>query len=148
MIEILLTNGAVAFVDNEDFEVVSKHKWYLAGKGYVITNRGVTMHAFLLGKQKGKQIDHKDGNKLNNCRSNLRFCFASENHANTALQKNSSSGFKGVSFFKPIKKWRAYINKDRKQYSLGYFEDKIDAARAYNYAALKLFREFSVVNTI
>lgn len=148
MIEILLTNGAVALVDKKDFDAVSKHKWYLAGKGYATTSRGVTMHVFLLGKQKGKQIDHKDGNKLNNCRSNLRHCFASENHANTMLQKNSSSGFKGVSFFKPIKKWRAYINKDRKQHNLGYFEDKIDAARAYNGAALKTFGEFAIINTI
>lgn len=92
-------------------------------------------------------IDHKDRNPLNNCKDNLRICNFSTNGINKTKQKGKyTSQYKGVHADK--NKWRAaiYINNRRK--SLGHFENEIDAAKAYNDAALKYFGEFAVLNTI
>lgn len=78
----------------------------------------------------GMMIDHIDGDNGNNRIENLRLVTAQENVRNTRRHKHNSSGAMGVSFYKPYKKWKAYININRKQQHLGYFDDVKDAVRA------------------
>lgn len=90
--------------------------------------------------------DHKDRNGLNNHRENLRPANDSQNQGNVGIQTNNTSGFKGVSFRRDRAKWIAYIRVDRKRIHLGYFDDPIEAALAYDVAALKHFGEFAALN--
>jgi len=93
-----------------------------------------------------KMTDHIDGDVLNNLETNLRECNHSTNAMNKGKQRNNTSGFKGVYFEK--NKWRAKIEINKKQVHLGYYSDKIEAAKAYNKAALKYHGEFSKINIL
>ena len=159
--EILLPQGRIVLVDDDDFEKVSSYRWRLCGKGpnkYAITNSprklgvrtGILMHRMLMGAEKGdgKFVDHINGNGLDNRRENLRFATLSQNQANTHVVK-SASGYKGV--FKHCKgNWEArigYSYAGKKKYkSLGVFKDKREAAIAYNTAALVLYGEYAKLN--
>jgi len=96
----------------------------------------------------GKQIDHIDGDGLNNCRSNLRASTTSQNHANRRANRNNTSGFKGVSWNRRARKFEAHITVQRRKSHLKYSDDPRDAARAYNEAALKHFGEFACLNPV
>ena len=104
------------------------------------------MHNMILGTPKGLHTDHKDGDGLNNQRSNLRLATPSENGANRLVGSNNTSGYKGIS--QKDKKWGAQITKNQKIVYLGRFETKIEAAKAYNTAAKKYHGEFARLNTI
>ena len=91
-------------------------------------------------------MDHKDRNSLNNHISNLRWCTKEENQHNRSKNKNGTSMYKGVSFHKPLNKWRAYIKHNVQRIHLGYFNDEADAGRAYDRKANELFREFANLN--
>lgn len=83
----------------------------------------VTLHWLIVGKW----YDHKNLNKLDNRRENLRKTTVKENNQNKPLYKNNTSGFTGVSFNKATNKWLATIRKDGKPVALGSFENKKDA---------------------
>tara|TARA_R110000868_G_scaffold26067_3_gene100941 strand:+ start:40 stop:531 length:492 start_codon:yes stop_codon:yes gene_type:complete len=90
-----------------------------------------------------KYIDHIDGNSLNNKIENLRVATQSQNLANAKMQKRNTSGYKGVSFRKDSKKWRATIGVNGKLIFLGDFFKKEDAAKAYELGAIKNYFEFA-----
>lgn len=153
MKEIKLTQGKVALVDDADFEILSKHKWYAHNKNgwyavrTVYGENGKTtkelMHRLLINVPKGLQTDHIDGDGLNNQRKNLRICTNSQNQKNKTAYKTNTSGFKGVCWKKAMNKWAAKITSDNKTIHLGYFSDKVEAANAYNVASKIYHREFS-----
>ena len=91
-----------------------------------------------------KVVDHKDRNKNNNKIENLREANKSLNEANTGIRKNNTSGYKGVSFYKRINKYRAYL----KCKHIGLFDTAEEAAKAYNDAALKAYGEYAYLNII
>lgn len=91
-------------------------------------------------------VDHLDRDPLNNQRDNLRLASRSQNGANRNIRKNSLSGYKGVSWHKTAKKWTAKLTLNGKLIHLGYFDDPIDAAKAYDQAAREYFGEFAVTN--
>jgi hypothetical protein len=95
-----------------------------------------------------KDIDHKDGDCLNNKIENLRLVTRQINNANRKSTKNSSSVYKGVSLNKKLNKWVVNITKDYKTIYLGLFENEIDAALAYNQKAKQLYGEYALLNNV
>jgi hypothetical protein len=142
-----------AQVDDEDFEELSTYRWFYCA-GYAARSaprprfRGSTikMHGHILKAVPGQEIDHIDGDPLNNQRNNLRFCSHQENIRNQAPQRvPRKSRFKGVS--KVYRKWVAYIKPTKsKMLYLGLFDCENCAAAAYNLAAKKYFGEFARLN--
>lgn len=130
---IELTQGKVAIVDDNDYALLSNHRWCFHGKGYAcsrIADRLVLMHVFLLGKKKGLEVDHINQNKLDNRRGNLRHVTRSVNMFNVGLRSTNKSGFKGVSWDKRRGKWRATIKLNYKQIFNVSFLNKQDAVIA------------------
>ncbi len=104
------------------------------------------MHRAILNAPKGLLVDHIDGNGLNNRKSNLRLCTFAQNAHNSRPRRNSSSRYKGVCWHKVKKKWTVSIYKGGKRTYLGYYDDEIEAALAYDRKATELFGEFAYLN--
>lgn len=90
--------------------------------------------------------DHRNRNKLDNRRGNLRQATPLQNAVNQSLRKDNASGFKGVTWNKQVGKWKAQIRDTGRRLFLGYFHDATDAARAYDAKARDLFGEFAFLN--
>jgi hypothetical protein len=162
MKKIALTQGQFAIVDDEYFEELNKFSWclykdhntcYAKRKLPAIDGKKITlaMHRYILGLTDSKIfVDHINGNGLDNRRENLRVCTNSENLRNRSKQKNNSSGFKGVSWHKASQKYSAQIkgiNINGKKH-LGLYVCPIQAAKAYNEAAIKYHGEFAQLNEL
>lgn len=157
MRQISLTKGFAALVDDEDFETVSRRKWYaLKVKNTVygcsrpsLGNRrygSLLMHRFVMrinGLDKDGSIDHRNGNGLDNRKANLRIGTHSQNCQNQKLHCDSSTGVKGVTWDKRRNKFVAQIQVDGRHIFLGRFTQKQEAAEAYKVAALNLFGEYA-----
>ncbi len=159
MRSIELTQGQTTLVDDADFEQLSQYKWRLSRGGnvgysyYAVTtvknnNKEITvrMHRLIMNSNKDESVDHCNGNGLDNRRKNLRLCTCSQNQANRTKQINNKSGFKGVSWRASRKKWQVRVMQNRKSYFLGYFTDKIEAAKEYDRKAVELFGKFARTN--
>lgn len=154
--EIPLTKGKVTVVDDEDYERFGKFKWHCVGGRYAARSVGgrknkrmVYLHREIIGAKEDEIVDHINGNKLDNRRSNLRVVTVSENLYNTSIRSDNTSGYKGVSFVKDCRhKWEARIHKNGKKRVLGYFDTPEDAARMYNFWAIQLFGEYARLNKI
>lgn len=150
-----LTNGNVAFVDDEAFDVLSQWKWMFS-EGYAVRYERkdgrrigrVHMHRVVLGLSKSdpRVVDHINGNKLDNRRANLRPATRSQNGANRRKSAGMSSRYKGVSWQRKTNKWVAALRCDQKWLRLGLFEVEEDAARAYDKVARETFGEFALLN--
>jgi hypothetical protein len=95
---------------------------------------------------KGEYVDHINGNVLDNRKSNLRICTNAENCRNTGPYKNNKSGYRGVSWHKRDKEWRAQIKHNGKVIWISAHKDKEEAARARDTKALELQGEFAWLN--
>ena len=160
MKEIQLTQGKVAIVDDEDFERISQYKWYAtcekrrkkqvfyAQRMSSINGKRISikLHRFIMNNPADFQIDHKNGNGLDNRKSNLRLATAYQNHQNIIYLKPSASGFRGVYPIKNGKRFEAKISAYGKNYFLGCFNAPEEAARAYDRKAKELHGEFAVLN--
>lgn len=142
------TVKAVCKIDHDDALKVKDLKWCLNAKGYIFKNKYGELHRFIIGALPGQVVDHANGDKLDNRKSNLRFCTGWQNSQNMKTPKNSTSGFKGVNWQKGPDKWMARIYVVGKQTYLGLFESREEAARAYNEAAVKYFGEFARLNCV
>ena len=144
---IFLTKGRVALVDDNDFEIVNNYKWCFDGVYAQRRDKGkaVRMHRFIFGNTDGKNIDHIDGNPLNNQRNNLRLCNQSQNAANKKKSKGTSI-YKGVSWNKITGKWHAQIQNKYKVKNLGEYDSERQAAKVYDKVAKELFGNFAVIN--
>jgi hypothetical protein len=142
--------GKFAIVDDEDYCFVCDKAWWLNnchGKYYPSARIGdklISLHRFIMQAQKGQIIDHINGDLLDNRKCNLRFCTTLQNRFNRGPQKNNKTGFKGV-FVRKNGSCFAVI-KHMKVMWLGKFPNIIEAAKAYDDAALKYFGEFAWLN--
>lgn len=105
---------------------------------------------FLETGEQPEEIDHIDGNRLNNHISNLRAATSKQNMANSRGNENATSKYKGVGVDNrcPLRPWRAYVKHGDKSHYLGQFKEEKDAARAYNEKAFELNGEFAYLNKI
>ncbi len=156
MMEIPLTDGKVAIVDNEDFEFLSQWKWRFH-KGYADRNfnyaggkrKCMLMHRVIAMTPDGMETDHINGNKLDNRRCNLRVCYRSENRFNQGKYNGDHhSQYKGVTWHKTWRKWQAQIRIDGKTKFLGKFDSEIAAALAFNEIAKQYHGEFAKLNEV
>ena len=149
--------GQYVEIDDECYGKVKNYKWK-AIKSYnkilytfyavtKINRKLVRMHRLLLDLCRGEITDHIDCNGLNNKLENLRKCTLSQNQYNKRKFENAkhSSKYKGVSL-KKGKKWYAAIVVNKKFKHLGTYDNEIDAAKAYNEAALEYFGQFARIN--
>ena len=167
MKKIKLTRGKFALIDDSDFEWLSQWKWNAHNRnGKLYAARGkyerlgfykykmstISMHREIMKAEKGQEIDHINGDSLDNRRGNLRITDRFGNCQNASLYKNNKSGYKGVHFVKDTqykkKKWVAYIQSNKKLQHLGYFATAKEAAQAYNKKAKELFGEYAKENLL
>lgn len=148
-----LYKGGEALVDDDVWEWAKDFRWFKGPKNsypsrYISEEkRQVALHREIMKAPKGAYVDHIDGNTMNCQRSNLRLCSNAENLRNRPKPRSrSKSPYKGVCFYKRDRVWVAQITKDRKFIYLGRFHDEVEAAMAYNEAALRLFGEFAYLN--
>jgi hypothetical protein len=156
-----LTQGYVALVDDEDYERASKFYWrasldkrkdgtiknVYARRRFKGGNHTQSLHHFILGIDSSKsKVDHEDNDGLNNQKTNLSTVTNQQNSMKQRKSPNNTSGFKGVSWDKGAKKWRAYIRVSYKLLYLGIFSDLFEAACAYDQAAVKHFGKFAACN--
>ena len=153
MKKIKLTQGYVTFVDDEDFEELSKYKWYYKhqkGGGYATRNSlyvkgksrtSIRMHRHLMETPSGFETDHENGNKLDNQRSNLRIVTKSQNQWNRKKQVGSSK-HKGVYWNKKNQRWHVQLQMNGKKIWLGYYATEEEAAAAYQKGVMKFFGRF------
>jgi len=151
MKKIPLTQGKYAIVDDDMFDYLNQWKWHLSRFGYAVRKPGpeqIYMHRAILKSEKGTSTDHINHDKLDNRRENLRICTTSQNMRNRGKQANNTSGYKGVFWSIPAKKWRAQITVMKKSIHLGLFTTPKEAAKVYNKAAIKHFGEFARLNIV
>ena len=169
--KIELTKNKFAVIDDEDFEFISKFNWSYSN-GYAravkygderkkdghLKQIVFKMHRLVINAPYGMDVDHKNGDKLDNKKSNLRVCSHSENMNNQKKRTDNTSGYKGVAILKYAykngkrylrnKPWLSYITNNKKREYLGYFLTAREAAITYNKRAEELHGEFANLNTI
>ena len=158
LIESLTYGNHEIIIDTEYYYKIKDYVWHIGfnkkEKRYSnivasIYRKGKTstirLHQLIMND---KMIDHINGNIFDNRKENLRKCTSAENGKNRGKSRNNKSNYKGVSWHKALNKWRAFIFLDYKQIHLGYFDDIIEAAKAYNEAAIKYHGEFARLNVI
>jgi hypothetical protein len=149
MKEISLSHGMVSIVDDEDFEYLNQWRWTYTYNGAVRFDTNhiiIYMHRFIMKTPKGMETDHINHNRLDNRRENLRICTIAENQHNSLKHVDNTSGFKGVCWDKNRKRWYARISMGYYRKNLGRYLNVEDAARAYDDAARKYYKEFACTN--
>lgn len=147
---IELTKGKSATVDDIDYDTLSKYSWYTNICGYAVRNSyadgkhsTIIMHRVVMDATKGLEVDHINGDKLDNRRDNLRICTRSENQCNVGKRTHNTSGFKGVNWYPKYQKFRAYIGVNSKWKHLGYYTTAEEASAVYQSAAKLLHGTFA-----
>lgn len=156
---INLTQGQFTIVDKCNSDLI-EFKWGAIRQGsdqnprwYAVRKGNIRMHRVIMERELGRilesweQIDHKNGNGLDNRFANLRIVDHQQNNQNQQLRGGSkSSQFKGVSWNKQCKKWQSYATIDGRRRHLGLFVLEEDAAKAYDQAASYVFGEYACLN--
>ncbi len=140
MKKIRLTQGKYALVDEEDFEYLSKFKWWYTTRGYAVREekkKVIFMHRIINKTPKSMDTDHINRNKLDNTKENLRTVTRQQNLRNVGLQKNNTSGMVGVQ--KAKNSWMARIKVNYKTIYLGCFLNKVEAIEARKKAEVKYY---------
>lgn len=149
---IPLTRGKFAIVDPEDYNLLSRCKWCAVKDSntyYAVRsrqNKQIRMHREIMKVPKHLVCDHINHNGLDNRKNNLRICTKQQNTHNQKPRKTGTSKYKGVDWNKRQRKWRARIYYESRCHYLGYFNNEIDAAKAYDKKARELFKEFACLN--
>jgi hypothetical protein len=146
--QIPLGNGFYTYVDAVDYPWLSRWTWHLHA-GYATRlekKKLIYMHRQIMQPPDGMIVDHRNRNKLDNTRQNLRNCTPQENACNRAKRTGTSSRFAGVTYMRDRGKYRAYVYYEGEHLSCGYFTDEIEAARAHDRKAVEVLGESARVN--
>ena len=157
MKEIPLTRGRVAIVDDDDFVVLSAYRWTYATRGYAIRTAlpgdnhawgtsSAIMHRQIVNAPRGMDVDHVNGDRLDNRRANLRICTRSENLRNVGRRPTNTSGLKGAAWDRYTSSWKASIRAFGRHIHLGRFKTAEEAAGMYDAAALIFHGDFARPN--
>lgn len=160
--EIVLSQGVICLVDDEDYDKVLSYSWngilnnghwyaygYIPGGGR--NSKQVLMHRLImdvLEDKSGLVVDHINRDGLDNRKENLRLVPHGMNIHNSKLSKRNTSGYRGVSYRKRRSHYEAAISIDGNSIHLGCFDDPIDAAKAYNQAALERYGQAATLNVL
>lgn len=156
MIEIQLTRGQVAIIDDIDADLANM-KWSAFfnprcgpnGAFYASRSRLGLMHRRIMERivnrklERSELVDHRNLNSLDNRRENLRIATNTLNNANRRKAKHSGQPYKGIRLKETTQRWEARIWKDKKCYHLGYFDTPEEAHKAYCQKASELYGEFA-----
>ncbi len=156
MREIKLSQGQVALVDDADFDMVSKHKWYATKSAFgyrasthLTRKLKCQLHRFIMNPPSDMCVHHANGDPLDNRRDNLVVCTKAEN--NRGFRRKSlgkSSRYRVVCWSKEKLKWKAYIEFDGRLKNIGMYATEEAAAAAYNGWASLVFGEFAHLNAV
>jgi len=150
MATITISNGDVALVDDDLFGVLNQWKWQSNGRGYACRKergRSISMHRLVIDCPPGLELDHINGDKLDNRRENLRVCTHAENVRNRGQQIRRDPGLpKGVTACGKRGRYAAHIKYDGRIHRIGTFDSPEEAAHAYDVAAIKHHGEFARPN--
>jgi len=143
------TNDVEIMVDDEDYEFLNRHNWYVDKTGYVRTvlnNKQFYMHRLVFGKvPSGMVVDHADRNKLNNTKSNLRVATHGQNSFNIGKVKgNGQSEYIGIQ--KRGNSWRAYASINNKDVYIGASKDEVECARMRDAFVYAIRGEYAYLN--
>jgi hypothetical protein len=158
---VTLSQGLDAIIDAADVHLVDRGVWcaFASGRkdgqkkliyaqsqeGGRIARKRIAMHRLIMDAPPGYQVDHINGDTLDNRRSNLRLATPRQNQQNKSISILNTSGFKGVQWDQRRGKWFARIRIEGRTTFLGYFALKDDAAAAYAHASKKYHGEFGRV---
>lgn len=156
---IPLTRGKVASVSDSCYECINQHKWTAhpgyKGNWYAVRSiwdgkryHQILMHREIMNAPDGLQVDHINGDGLDNRRENLRLATRSENEHNRRKLSKTLSQYKGVTRYKSNGKWLAQIIFEMQHINIGIFDTELEAAKAYNEAAKQYHGEFARLNQV
>lgn len=154
--KIRTQDGLTVLVDANDYDWLIQFQWSARGGKrikYAYTSLPfhgktivVKMEHLIMEVPTGFVCDHINHSGMDDRKKNLRICTHRQNMWNSRPSKTSSSKFKGVSWSKEHKRWRAYARPSHKYIHLGEFGDEVDAAKAYDAKAKELYGEFACLN--
>jgi hypothetical protein len=139
-----------AKVDDEDYEALSKHLWWIKRNGRngtylrpttTINGKAKPLHRLLAKASTEEIVDHKNGDTLDNQKHNLRKCSRSQNAQNSRRSTRNASGYKGVRW--KAGKWYVEITAFGITYYIGSFSNLFDAAFARKEAEIIYHKEFT-----
>lgn len=140
-----ITNqGDKFYIDIEDFEELKKHCWWTDKDGYISTQHhgvNIKIHQLLKSTDDKHLVDHRDRNKLNYRKNNLRIVSIEENCFNKSVSSRNKTGVIGVFWSERNHKWKSKIGYSKKHIHLGFYENIVDAICARLKAELKYFGE-------
>lgn len=144
--QVAMAGGHLALVDDDDYEAMAKYRWRLAVGRYAQTtvwsnNKGreLRMHRLLMNPPTGMEVDHINGDGLDNRRSNLRLATTAQNRQNRqGPGRNSTTGVLGVTYHVRVKKYVGQIHQGKKNIFYRYFDTLEEAATAVKEARRQL----------
>lgn len=147
---IIFVNDTPFYFDSEDLSVVQSRSWYKDKDGYLVHSyfycdqrRFVRFHRLVIKAPPDKTVDHKNLNRADNRKKNLRVCERAENDRNRGVYATNTSGITGVHYDCKRAKWVASITYNSKRVFIGRYEYKEDAIMARLTKEVELFKEFA-----
>ena len=147
--ECIVKNGRSFLFDEEDLPFVTARTWSVDKDGYVRgqkENRGIRFHRLIMRAEDDEVVDHINGDPRDCRKKNLRIVSQHQNCMNHSLNRNSTTGYKGVCMDRRQNKYMAHIHPNGKMIFLGYFDDPKEAALAYDKAASFYFGAYAKLN--
>lgn len=148
--------GIFTLIDDDMFDTISQHNWFISGRGYAFAYnplhyaqhkqvRNMALHRFVMDFPNGI-VDHKNRNKLDNRKENLRVVGAAQNSWNQDINSRNTTGYRGVSPCPYTDKFNVSIMVNGVRHRIGRYLDVEVAGRAWDVAAIEYYGEYAVLN--